>query len=66
MDRKGDEIPQVLDQNAWANLTINAWCYDDDDRSNGTKYGKLCNWFCVNDSRCFVINFTQLMAQHGK
>jgi hypothetical protein len=61
-DRKGDEIPQVQDQNAWANLTINAWCYDDNDKSNGKKYGKLCNWFEVKDSRRFVINFSKLVV----
>ncbi len=49
--RNGDVIPQVQDQNAWANLTTGAWCYYDNDASNGTKYGKLYNWYAVNDKR---------------
>jgi uncharacterized protein (TIGR02145 family) len=49
--RNGDVIPQVQDQNAWANLRTGAWCYYDNDASNGTKYGKLYNWYAVNDPR---------------
>lgn len=49
--RNGDTIPQVQDQNAWANLTTGAWCYYDNDSTNGKKYGKLYNWYAVNDPR---------------
>jgi len=49
--RNGDIIPQVQDSTAWANLTTGAWCYYDNDSSNGEKYGKLYNWYAVNDSR---------------
>jgi hypothetical protein len=49
--RNGDVIPQVQDQNAWANLTTGAWCYYDNDSSNGTKYGKIYNWYAINDPR---------------
>jgi uncharacterized protein (TIGR02145 family) len=49
--RNGDIIPQVQDKNAWANLTTGAWCYADNDESNGSKYGKLYNWYAVHDSR---------------
>ena len=49
--RNGDEIPEVQDASAWANLTTGAWCYYDNDASNGTKYGKLYNWYAVNDTR---------------
>jgi uncharacterized protein (TIGR02145 family) len=54
--RNGDVIPQVQDQNAWANLTTGAWCYYDNDPSNGTKYGKLYNWYAVSDSRGLAPN----------
>ncbi len=47
----GDVIPQVQDQEAWQNLTTGAWCYYDNDASNGTKYGKLYNFYAVNDPR---------------
>ena len=49
--RNGDVIPQVQDASAWANLKTGAWCYYDNDASNGTKYGKLYNWYAVNDPR---------------
>ena len=49
--RNGDEIPQVQDEKAWAELTTGAWCYYNNDASNGTKYGKLYNWYAVNDPR---------------
>ena len=49
--RNGDVIPQVQDDDAWVNLTTGAWCYYDNDASNGTKYGKLYNWYAVNDPR---------------
>jgi uncharacterized protein (TIGR02145 family) len=49
--RNGDVIPQVQDAKAWANLTTGAWCYYDNDSSNGKKYGKLYNWYAVNDPR---------------
>ena len=49
--RNGDVIPQVQDASAWANLKTGAWCYYANDASNGTKYGKLYNWYAVNDPR---------------
>ena len=49
--RNGDPIPQVTDPAAWAALTTGAWCYYDNNPSNGAIYGKLYNWYAVNDSR---------------
>jgi uncharacterized protein (TIGR02145 family) len=49
--RNGDPIPQVTDPTAWANLTTGAWCYYNNDSTLGTKYGKLYNWYAVNDPR---------------
>ena len=54
--RNGDVIPQVQDKEAWAKLTTGAWCYYNNDSSNGTKYGKLYNWFAVNDPRGLAPN----------
>jgi uncharacterized protein (TIGR02145 family) len=54
--RNGDVIPQVQDQAAWADLTTGAWCYYNNDTSNGTKYGKLYNWHAVNDPRGLAPN----------
>ena len=49
--RNGDIIPQVQAEDAWANLTTGAWCYYENDAKNGAKYGKLYNWYAVNDAR---------------
>jgi uncharacterized protein (TIGR02145 family) len=49
--RNGDIIPQVQDEEAWAQLTTGAWCYYRNDPANGTKFGKLYNWYAVNDAR---------------
>ena len=53
--RNGDAIPQVQDKKAWANLTTGAWCYYEKNKANydsiGAIYGKLYNWYAVNDPR---------------
>ena len=50
----GDIIPQVTNATEWAGLSTGAWCYYNNDSSNGAKYGKLYNWYAVNDSRGLV------------
>jgi uncharacterized protein (TIGR02145 family) len=49
--RNGDVIPQVTDPAAWLTLTTGAWCYYNNDPANGSVYGKLYNWYAVNDPR---------------
>ncbi len=49
--RNGDAIPQVTDATAWAALTTGAWCYYNNDPIQGGKFGKLYNWYAVNDPR---------------
>jgi uncharacterized protein (TIGR02145 family) len=49
--RNGDPIPQVTDPTAWAALTTGAWCYYNNSAANGAIYGKLYNWYAVNDPR---------------
>jgi uncharacterized protein (TIGR02145 family) len=49
--RNGDTIPQVTDATAWKTLTTGAWCYYNNDSLNGAIYGKLYNWYAVNDPR---------------
>ena len=39
----GTPIPQVTDSSEWSNLTTGAWCYYNNDPSNG----KLYNWYAV-------------------
>lgn len=54
--RNGDIIPQVTDQSAWGSLTTGAWCYYNNDPANGAIYGKIYNWYAVNDSRGLAPN----------
>ena len=52
--RNGDPIPEAKTNEEWQNAAKNrqpAWCYYDNDPKNGYKYGKLYNWYAVNDSR---------------
>ena len=49
--RNGEVIPQVTDSAQWVNLTTGAWCYYNNDAANGSIYGKLYNWYAVNDAR---------------
>jgi len=49
--RNGDPIPQVQDSTVWGYLTTGAWCYYQNNTANGTVYGKLYNWYAVNDPR---------------
>jgi uncharacterized protein (TIGR02145 family) len=49
--RNGDTIAYVTDPTAWAALTTGAWCYYNNDPSTNATYGKLYNWYAVNDPR---------------
>jgi len=49
--RDGTPIPEVTDPTAWASLTTGAWCYYNNDAANGKRWGKLYNWYAVNDPR---------------
>lgn len=50
----GDPIPETKTNEEWIKAGENgkpAWCYYDNDPANGEKYGKLYNWYAVNDPR---------------
>jgi uncharacterized protein (TIGR02145 family) len=52
--RNGDPIPEANTQEAWRKAGIEgkgAWCYYKNDAKNGKKYGKLYNWYAINDTR---------------
>jgi uncharacterized protein (TIGR02145 family) len=57
--RNGDPIPQAKSDEDWKKAGDNkqpAWCYYENrsiqnDPVNGEKYGKLYNWYAVNDPR---------------
>ncbi|MFN6036885.1 MAG: fibrobacter succinogenes major paralogous domain-containing protein, partial [Bacteroidota bacterium] len=50
----GDPILEAKTDEEWKKAIENkqpAWCYYKNDPSNGEKYGKLYNWYAVDDSR---------------
>ena len=52
--RNGDPIPQAKTDEEWDKANEKeqpAWCYYDNLPRNGEKYGKLYNWYAVNDPR---------------
>lgn len=49
--KNGDPIPQVQDPIEWKDLTTGAWCWYNNSTENGIIYGKLYNWYAVNDPR---------------
>jgi uncharacterized protein (TIGR02145 family) len=52
--RNGDLIPQARTNEEWESAGrtgMPVWCYYDNDTENGRIYGKLYNWYAVNDVR---------------
>jgi len=52
--RNGDIIPEAKTNQEWKEAGKNkqsAWCYYQNDPSNGEKYGRLYNWYAVIDPR---------------
>jgi uncharacterized protein (TIGR02145 family) len=47
----GEPIPHVTDTTKWSSLKTGAWCYYNNDTALGSIYGKLYNWYAVNDPR---------------
>ncbi len=57
--RNGDPIFEARTMDEWYRAGDDkrpAWCYYENDPANGTKYGKLYNWYAVNDPRGLVPN----------
>jgi uncharacterized protein (TIGR02145 family) len=52
--RNGDSIPEAGTNEEWKSAGEKkqpAWCYYDNDPAQGSKYGKLYNWYAVNYKR---------------
>jgi uncharacterized protein (TIGR02145 family) len=49
--RNGDPIPTGLSDATWYSTTSGAYAIYNNDVANNTLYGKLYNWYAVNDSR---------------
>lgn len=52
--QNGDAIPEARTDSEWTKageLKQPAWCFYNNDTVNGEKYGRLYNWYAVNDKR---------------
>ena len=52
--RNGDPVPEARTDDEWNKAIAEgkpAWCYYNNDSSNDALYGKLYNWYAVNDPR---------------
>jgi uncharacterized protein (TIGR02145 family) len=52
--KNGDKIEEASSDTAWIRLCKNkipGWCYYENKELNGSKFGKLYNFFAVNDPR---------------
>lgn len=49
--RNGDPISNIQNENEWNYATQGAWCHFGNQSALDPVYGKLYNWYAVNDSR---------------
>lgn len=49
--RNGDPIPHVTDNAQWAGLSSGAYCVYENNSNYTATYGKLYNWYAVDDPR---------------
>ena len=52
--RNGDPIPETRSDEEWrkaGQAGTPAWCYYENKAENGSKYGRLYNWYAVTDKR---------------
>ena len=49
--RNGEAIAHVTDDTEWSNLSTGAYCEYDNSSDNVATYGRLYNWYAVDDSR---------------
>lgn len=49
--QNGDPISMLEPDNFWRQTTEGAWSYYNNDSANFARFGKLYNWYAVNDER---------------
>jgi len=47
----GDVIPNIIENKVWFDLNCGAWCNYDNNSDFDSEYGKLYNWFTIDDKR---------------
>ena len=48
---KGEDIPEIVGNSEWSNMDKGGYCNYNKDAANAEIYGRLYNWFAVDDSR---------------
>ncbi len=64
--RNGDPIPEATSEEAWEKASIEkkpAWTYYETSSDYGMIYGKLYNWFAVNDARGLAPNGSHIPTE---
>lgn len=49
--RDGSSLPNITDADQWESLSTGAYCNYSNDENNVATYGRIYNWYAVNDSR---------------
>src|SRR5690606_15641997 len=49
--KNGDALPNVTNNTDWGNLGSGAYCWYNNNNGYEQPYGKLYNWYAVNDAR---------------
>jgi uncharacterized protein (TIGR02145 family) len=49
--RNGDSIPNIIDNAEWGKLQIGAYCDHNNKEKYAAAFGRLYNWYAVNDQR---------------
>jgi uncharacterized protein (TIGR02145 family) len=52
--RNGDPVPEAITNEEWVRAGKDgkpAWCYYENKNENGATYGRLYNWYAINDPR---------------
>jgi uncharacterized protein (TIGR02145 family) len=49
--RNGEAIPNLKVDSIWVSASVGAWCNYNNDSLNDSKYGKLYNYFAIEDTR---------------
>ena len=49
--QNGDDIPHVINTSDWNNLSTGAYCEYENNPINSDIYGRLYNWYTIDDSR---------------
>jgi len=49
--RNGDSIPNITNDEEWERIETSAWCNWNNDPESDSKYGKLYNWFTLDEKR---------------